>query len=541
MSGVYFLCGDAGIVYDIAADAATGSAWTLADVWPGLDADFRLGLDAAVNYGNGKAYLFRGDSYVRVDLASNTVETEVRSIADYWPGLAEAGFDRDLDAAVNYGNGTVYLFKGDVVCSYSIAEDRAVGTGYLADWKLDPAGGFDADLDAVVNYGNGKLYFFKADCYVRFDLATATADSEVRLTADYWTGLAQAGFTTGLDGSFCTASPTGAAPQPGPVAGSLDPNAFTGGADIDGWFTATTGTGFIDWFNATHANRGAFAPAQKRRFEMKADADTRARFLRFWDRIPDVFGTPTIRLEQFIALQCICVNELGGGMAPIAEGYGMQGHPGIAYLFDEIGSVPKSSYNSNAAPRKNALECFNDETFLAAHAQLPYAAELARTQDPVWAGKVYPVDRYPTGINEAGMIAQADFCKFRGRGMIQVTWREGYLNIIDFIKAYAGADPVVVGARDRWAAYTREQAAFASTNTEWDDLFQKTDYVVAAAGIRAHDRMKKGYLDIATDPQVRHGKERGSYWFMGASIGWPAYGDRFTLRCQQVRESLPAT
>jgi hypothetical protein len=526
MAQVYFLNGAFCALYGVESDAVTGTAW-LSDLWP-LGGGFEEGIDAGLNYGNGKAYLFRGSEYIRVDIATRSVETERRSIGEFWGGMAEAGFDSNLDAAVNAGNGNVYFFKGDAFGSYSIADDRLTGVGSLSAWALAADGSFDSDLDAVVNYGNGKLYVFKGGNYVRYDLAQGQVDSEVRSIAQFWTGMAEAGVTADVRGSWCDADPSGTAGRP----------AFTGGADIDAYFVRVTGSGFIDWFNATHADRGAFAPTPKRHFRMNTDPDTRARFVAFWDTIPFSLGATTARLVQFVGLQTIFINELGGAMVPASEMINpttAASHAGIAYLFDAIPGL-KASYN--VAPNVSALACFNNDTFLAAHAAEPLHDQVARTTDQAWAGTAYPAG-FPTGMQQAGIIAQADFCKFRGRGMIQTTWRANYRAIIQFVQAYAGADPTVLGYTQAWAGMTPDDVAHTSTNADWDTLFQHSNYVIPAAGIAAHAR-PTGYLNISDDPAVRAGTGKGSFHEMGLRIsGSGAYGTLFSQRCEQIMASLP--
>jgi hypothetical protein len=216
MGEVWFQHDGSSVRYDIDADAVSGGPWALSALWSGLPAEFQGGTDAAVNWGNGKAYLFRGDAYVRVDIATRTCETAAKTIAGNWPGMAEAGFGDGLQAAVNYGNGSAYFFKGDQFCTYDIAGDRVTGAvGTIASWKLAADGSFDGDLDAVINYGNGRLYFFKAGAYVRFDLATATVSGEIRSIAQFWTGMAAAGLVEDLRGSWCTADPAGTAAATG--------------------------------------------------------------------------------------------------------------------------------------------------------------------------------------------------------------------------------------------------------------------------------------------------------------------------------------
>lgn len=225
MPEVYLVCGGNAARFDIATDAVVGSPAPLTSFWGPLGGGFEAGLDAVVNYGNGKAYAFRGSQYVKIDIATNTVESELRSIAEYWTGMQDIGFDTDLDAVVNYGNGTLYFFKAGAFAVYSIENDKVERWDYLSKWQLAPDGSFDSDLDAVVNYGDGFLYFFKADCYVKFSIHEARAVSEVRRIGDYWTGTAAAGVASGLSGSWCTADPAGrtATPVTTPVTTPVQP------------------------------------------------------------------------------------------------------------------------------------------------------------------------------------------------------------------------------------------------------------------------------------------------------------------------------
>jgi hypothetical protein len=90
------------------------------EVWPS-DAG------AAVNWGDGKAYFFKGDVYLRYDLAAHQVDPGYpRSIAEGWKGIWTSGIDA---AAVlrggPFGGDKVYFFKGKEFIRYDIASDRA--------------------------------------------------------------------------------------------------------------------------------------------------------------------------------------------------------------------------------------------------------------------------------------------------------------------------------------------------------------------------------------------------------------------------------
>ena len=70
--------------------------------WPGMvKAGFANGLDAAVNWGNGKVF-FRGAQYVRYDIATDEVDENLPPrIAGMWPGMEEIGFSNDIAAATD--------------------------------------------------------------------------------------------------------------------------------------------------------------------------------------------------------------------------------------------------------------------------------------------------------------------------------------------------------------------------------------------------------------------------------------------------------
>src|SRR3954454_20969188 len=72
---------------------------------PGLDAPFTSGIDAAVNWGDGIAYLFNGSNYWRYDVLANRADTATpTAIVDGWPTLP-ASYNAGIDAAFNGGQG----------------------------------------------------------------------------------------------------------------------------------------------------------------------------------------------------------------------------------------------------------------------------------------------------------------------------------------------------------------------------------------------------------------------------------------------------
>ena len=91
------------------------------ETWPGL---WPGGVDAAINWGNGKAYFFKGNMYIRYDIAADRADPGYPKPINHktWPGLV---FTNGIDAAVNWGNGKAYFFSGGDYIRYDLRTDKA--------------------------------------------------------------------------------------------------------------------------------------------------------------------------------------------------------------------------------------------------------------------------------------------------------------------------------------------------------------------------------------------------------------------------------
>lgn len=156
---------------------------TLEQAFPGISFNR---IDAALDYGNGKVYLFSGKQYTRVDKQTGRVDANYpKDIHEQWEGVS---FDR-IDAAVTWPNGKTYFFNGNNYIRYDNANTRA-DESYprTINAKTWPGLGLTS-VDAVLNFENGKTYFFKGNQYYRFDESNDRLDEGYPKSMDLWKGV----------------------------------------------------------------------------------------------------------------------------------------------------------------------------------------------------------------------------------------------------------------------------------------------------------------------------------------------------------------
>ncbi|WP_319761843.1 hemopexin repeat-containing protein [Maridesulfovibrio sp.] len=172
----YLFNGDLYSRFNIRADRTDSGYPKYLDqnTWPGVP--WTDGVDAIVNWGNGKAYLFKDNQYIRYDIRADRADPGYPKYISQntWPGVP---WRYGIDAAVNWGNGKVYLFKGNQYIRYDIRADRA-DPGYpkYISQNTWPGVPWRNGIDAAVNWGNGKVYIFKGDQYIRYDIRSDRAD-----------------------------------------------------------------------------------------------------------------------------------------------------------------------------------------------------------------------------------------------------------------------------------------------------------------------------------------------------------------------------
>ncbi|MCX4774845.1 hemopexin repeat-containing protein [Streptomyces sp. NBC_01285] len=185
----YFFKGDRYLRYNVTNDTVDVDPTEISDNWPALPTEFQSDLDTAINWGDGNAYFFKADRYLRYNITNDTVDVGPTEISDNWPALPTE-FQSDLDTAINWGDGNAYFFKADRYLRYNITNDTVdVGPTEISDnWPALPTE-FQSDLDTAINWGDGNAYFFKADRYLRYNITNDTVDVGPTEISDNWPAL----------------------------------------------------------------------------------------------------------------------------------------------------------------------------------------------------------------------------------------------------------------------------------------------------------------------------------------------------------------
>ncbi|WP_263143751.1 hemopexin repeat-containing protein [Pseudomonas sp. RIT-PI-AD] len=224
----YFFAGDRYYRYDFARDrVAEGYPKPIAGNWVGFEGlpGGPRDLDAGFNAGNGKAYFFKGDQYLRFDVAADRVDSGYpKPIAGNWPGLERfAGGARDLDATLAVSGDKIYFFKGSQYLRYNLAQGDRADARYPLDLSAATWSGvqqWPLGVEAAFKRNAGVAYFFDRGEYIRYDLSAdkAAGGYPQPVDAATWPGLE----AFRAEGRFFASAPLGAAERTGqPLARAL--------------------------------------------------------------------------------------------------------------------------------------------------------------------------------------------------------------------------------------------------------------------------------------------------------------------------------
>jgi hypothetical protein len=158
--------------------------------WPGwpTGAPWSQGVDAALDYGNGSAYLFSGNQYLKYDKAGDRVSQAPKTLPGGWKNWPKTWTSAPT-AAVRWTNGKVYMFRGDeyLRISSGVTVDPDYPRPIEGNWDIPSP--FTSGIDYVLLWSNNKAYFFRGTKYVRMDLTTELTDGGPSLIVGRWPGV----------------------------------------------------------------------------------------------------------------------------------------------------------------------------------------------------------------------------------------------------------------------------------------------------------------------------------------------------------------
>ncbi|MCW2276522.1 hypothetical protein GJ654_20395 [Rhodoblastus acidophilus] len=317
------------------------------------------------------------------------------------------------------------------------------------------------------------------------------------------------------------------------------------GSQISDLFLDKFGRSFFSVYNEV-ARSAAGQSAKMRAFR---DVAAQERLIRLWDSYFENNFLPaglslglqqTVTFLEYLTYCIIFLHETGGTLSRGAERVNPDdpalGQPGISYLYDRFrprgSSWQKKSYNSGL--NRSCFDLFNSDLFLKHFSHLPNYDRVANTSDERWKGDRYPKSDFPVSPDPkvSGIILEADFYKFRGRGLIQTTWRSNYVDIINLIlKSDVEIGDGRIVKRWRSAGRSADDIATISTNAEWDELFIDNNFVTAVAAIKLH-AWRGRYMPLSESTEVINSDKNGSILAVGKRLNG---GDEYS---KLVRERL---
>ena len=171
------------------------------------------------------------------------------------------------------------------------------------------------------------------------------------------------------------------------------------------------GKHFVDWFNTDFKPTQPGTHPTLKRWGRPApkfpDTVNKANFKTLFDRCAQLWA-PELTLYEFLTFFCIFYNETGGSFLPVSE------IGGEKYMFQSTAGG-KASYNKS--PNRKAGD------------QLLAGGFISPEEVDAWNSTT----TYPDPSDETlkAQARECDFFKYRGRGLVQLTWRNAYQRVVD--------------------------------------------------------------------------------------------------------------
>ena len=322
-------------------------------------------------------------------------------------------------------------------------------------------------------------------------------------------------------------------------------NTFSNASEINSFFKRETGQEFCEWFRQNVGSRGFYGKIpynpkytkSKGRSAKNIQKGQETNFKKIFDNIPVLYSGnkssgKRVNLLEFFALTSIIINEHSGRFTVTTE------KGSLPYLF---------RYNpKDRSSQRSAYNLLRNKLFMDAHRHKGKVP--AKPIDTAWKsrGKLNYPSSAPNSVDKGGVISELDFCKFRGRGLTQVTFRGTYRSLISHImrSSYRSTSPYVNNFKKKYAGKSSNTIAVLSSNREWDDLFLKTDYEIAYVATYLFQRDRNDFLDIDfdTDQIIKERTKSsgaGSLFYVGYKQGGTRnYGRVVKKRVMQMMEAL---